>query len=215
LDAAARFDRYLALLLERNAQFNLTAIREPDEIRRRHFADSLELLKVCDFTAKRVADVGSGAGFPGLPLKIAEPSLELTLVEATGKKCAFLREVCDTLGLEGVTVLHARAEELGHGPLRERFDIAVSRGVARFSALAELCLPLVRVGGTFLAMKSDAAERAAAEGQLRALGGQPGGLRQYALPGGKQHCVFITQKYEPTPARYPRAWGQIKKEMIP
>ncbi len=203
-----KLERYLNLLLEANACFNLTAIREPEEIRVRHFEDSLRLLEAAPFAGKRVLDVGSGAGFPGLVLKIAEPGIILTLLDATGKKVRFLRSVCDDLGLTGVTCVHGRAEELGHdAAYRERYDIVTARGVAALPALCEVCLPFVRLGGAFLAMK-ETPETFPEAGRF---GGTPEDAFTYTLSDGRRHAVCRFRKTAPTPPEYPRAWGKIKR----
>jgi len=206
--ARQRLDNYLALLVERNKQFNLTAIREPDEIRIRHFEDSLRLLDAADFDCARVLDIGSGAGFPGLVLAIARDDVQVTALDATGKKVAFTREVCERLGLSNVTPLHGRAEELAHdSQYREIFDIVTARGVTALPALCELALPFARIGGWMLAMKehSDICEIASLFGGI---------MREpfaYTLPGGLEHTVIRIQKNAKTPPRFPRSWGQIKR----
>ena len=144
---------YAAMLAEKNKVMNLTAITDPAEVARLHFLDSAALLTLADFHGKSVIDVGTGAGFPGLPMRIIDPSIRLTLLDAQKKRIGFLREVCDALGLTDVACVHARAEEFA-AEYRESFDFAVSRAVAALPVLAELCLPLVKAGGSFLAMKS-------------------------------------------------------------
>ncbi len=149
--------RYGEMLIETNQVMNLTAITAPSEVARLHFLDSAALLGLLDFTNKSVADIGTGAGFPGLPLKIVEPSIHLTLLDSLQKRVNFLQGVCDDLGLSDVQCVHGRAEEFAAGH-REQFDIVTSRAVAALPMLAELCLPLVRVGGVFAPMKSSAAD---------------------------------------------------------
>jgi 16S rRNA (guanine527-N7)-methyltransferase len=202
-----QFDRYLQLLLSANAQFNLTAVRGPDEIRVRHFEDSLKLLGAADFAGKRVLDVGSGAGFPGLALRIARPSVRLTLLDATGKKVRFLQSVCDALGFSDVACVHGRAEELGHDPAyREQYEIVTARGVAALPALCEICLPFVRTDGVFLSMKETPETFSGAE----TFGGAQEEPYHYTLSDGRSHAVCRFRKKTPTPAKYPRAWGKIK-----
>ena len=200
-------ENYLRHLLTVNETLNLTAVREFEEAWVRHIEDSLALLDIADFRGKRVLDVGSGAGLPGLVLRIAEPSIELTLLDATGKKVEFLRGAVDMLGLDRVTCVHARAEEYAHGPARESFEIVTARGVAHLAALCEVCLPLVKIGGLFLAMKRDDTETAAAH--------LWGGTRReglwYELPGGLRHYAAVYEKVSPAPERVPRTWAQIKK----
>lgn len=202
-----QLDRYLALLLEANSQFNLTAIRDPDEIRVRHFEDSLKLLEAADFNGKCVLDVGSGAGFPGLPLRIAEPSVRLTLLDGTGKKVRFLQSVCDDLRFSDVSCVHGRAEELGHDKeWREQFDIVTARGVTALPALCELCLPFVKAGGVFLAMK----EMPESFDGVATFGGAPEAPYVYTLSDGRMHAVVRFRKISSTPAQYPRSWAKIK-----
>ncbi len=205
-----QFDLYLSLLLEANAVMNLTAIREPEEIRVRHFEDSLKLLGCADFRNRRVLDLGSGAGFPGLPLKIAEPSIALTLLDGTGKKVEFLRRVADALGLRDVACVHGRAEEYAHGPARESFDIVTARGVASLPLLCELALPLLKPGGVLLAMKSTAFESA----PYRLLGGERGEDYIYELSDGTLHNVITVLKITFTNKIYPRPWAQIKRKPL-
>jgi 16S rRNA (guanine527-N7)-methyltransferase len=200
--------RYLDLLLEANAKFNLTAVRDPDGIRVRHFEDSLKLLEAADFTGKSVLDVGSGAGFPGLVLRIAQPSVKLTLLDATGKKVRFLQSVCDALGFSDVSCVHGRAEELGHDKAyRERFSIVTARGVAALPVLCEICLPFVCPGGLFLSMK-EAPEIFTGADTFGAVREDP---YLYKLSDGRSHAVCRFRKTSPTPEQYPRAWGRIKK----
>ena len=150
-DAVPQLIAFSDRLLETNKVMNLTAITEPEEVARLHFLDSAALLTLADFRGKTVVDVGTGAGFPGMPLRLIEPSLRLTLLDSLGKRITFLQGCCDALGLTDVRCVHARAEEFA-GAQRENYDIAVSRAVANLRLLSELCLPLVKVGGQFLAM---------------------------------------------------------------
>ena len=212
-DAVQKLRRYADQLTETNRVMNLTAITEEDDIARLHFLDCAALLKMADFHGKRVIDVGTGAGFPGLVLKILCPDLELTLLDSLDKRIHFLQTVCDELSLTGVTCIHARAEEPSP-ELRGHFDIATARAVAGLNILSELCLPYVKRGGTFLAMKGpDCAEEVRAAKKAAALtGGQILEIRDYEIPGsGIHHAAVIVQKTGATPARYPRRWAQIKK----
>ena len=205
--------RYARLLEEKNRVMNLTAITEPEEIATLHFLDSVSLLRCADFRGKSVVDVGSGAGFPGLPLRIAEPSLRLTALDAQGKRIDFLQEVCRTLNLTDVACVHARAEEFARDH-RESFDIAVSRAVASLPMLTELALPLVKSGGLFLAMKSvdSGEELSGAARAVELLGGAVDGVRDYTIPGtAVVHRAILIRKIHPTPAKYPRAFAKIKK----
>lgn len=208
--------RYWELLAEKNKVMNLTAITDPDEAARLHFLDSAALLALADFRGKSVVDVGTGAGFPGLPLKILEPSIRLTLLDAQRKRVDFLREVCGELGLEGVECVHGRAEDFA-GERREGFDIAVSRAVAALPVLAELCLPLVKPGGTFLAMKSvDSNEELNAAGRaVRLLGGRLEPPMDYAISGTDiPRRLAIHTKIGETPKKYPRTFAKIKKNPL-
>lgn len=204
---------YGTALLETNRVMNLTAITEPDDVARLHFLDSAALLTLLDFRGSSVVDVGTGAGFPGLPLRILEPSIHLTLLDAQGKRITFLQGVCDQLGLGDVACIHARAEEFA-AQRRESFDFAVSRAVASLPLLAELCLPLVKVGGHFLAMKSvdSDAELASAARAIELLGGAPAEIRDYPIPGTDvTHRLVVVEKRRATPAKYPRPFTKIKK----
>lgn len=208
--------RYAALLEEKNKVMNLTAIKAEDEVARLHFLDSAALLKLLEFRNKTVVDVGTGAGFPGLPIRILEPSARVTLLDSLGKRVAFLREVCAELGLSDVACVHARAEEFA-AARRESFDIAVSRAVASLPVLSELCLPLVKAGGTFLAMKSvdSDEELRAAESAIALLGGRVAVIRDYAIPGTEiVHRAVLVEKVRPTPKAYPRPFAKIKKEPL-
>ena len=214
--AAGRLAEYGRLLLEQNRVMNLTAITDPDQVVDLHFLDSAALLTLgVDFRGKRLLDVGTGAGFPGLPLKILEPSLSLTLLDSLGKRVRWLETVAEALALEDVTCLHARAEEQALLPgFRDSFDFAASRAVASLELLCELCLPYVRPGGRFLAMKSvdsgpetDRAARAIAK-----LGGRLLPSVDYAIPGTQvRHRVVVVEKLSSTPKGYPRRWAKIQK----
>ena len=210
----AAFERYADLLVEKNAVMNLTAITAPAEIARLHFLDSLALLRLADFRGKRVLDVGCGAGFPGVPLLIGAPSVRLSLLDSTAKRMQWLSdELLPALGLEA-ECLTGRAEELIEGR-REAFDLCVSRAVARLNILCELCLPYVRVGGSFLAMKGPAAsdELAEAENAVRRLGGAVREIAEYPL-GDAVHRVVVIDKTRPTPPRYPRRYAKIKQSPL-
>ena len=214
--AAARLAEYGRLLLEQNQVMNLTAITEPDQVADLHFLDSAALLTLGeDLRGKRLIDVGTGAGFPGLPLRILEPSLQLTLLDSLGKRVNWLASVCNTLGLEGVECLHARAEEqaLVDG-YRDGFDYAVSRAVASLELLCELCLPYVKVGGAFLAMKSVDCGRELEEAAhcIKLLGARLEECRDYTIPGTDViHRLVVLRKVAPTLKGYPRRWAKIQK----
>ena len=208
--------RYADLLVEKNKVMNLTAITEPADIAALHFLDSAALLTLADWKGKTVADIGTGAGFPGLPLRIVDPSIRLTLLDAQNKRVEFLKEVCGELGLADVECVHARAEEFA-ADHREGFDLVTSRAVAALPLLCELCLPLVKVGGYFAAMKSvDAdAELASADHAIEVLGGAVDHVTDYAIPGTEvHHRVIFIKKCRETGKKYPRAFAKIKKNPL-
>ena len=208
--------RYGELLLETNKVMNLTAITEPRDVAALHFLDSTALLTLEDFHGKSVVDVGTGAGFPGLPLRILEPTIRLTLLDSLGKRVQFLESVCRELGLTDVSCIHSRAEEFA-GAHRESYDLAVSRAVAALPVLCELCLPLVKPGGKFLAMKSveSDAELAAAQHAIAVLGGAVEAVRDYAIPGTDvRHRLIVVEKVKKTPEKYPRMFAKIKKNPL-
>ena len=201
-------------LLEKNQVMNLTAITEPRDVAALHLLDSLALVKLAGLESQRVVDVGTGAGFPGAPLAIALPEARVTLLDSLGKRIEFLRETCGALGLENTRCVHARAEEFGE---REQFDWAVSRAVAPLPMLCELSLPLVRVGGRFLAMKSSHSQEEL-DGAGRAisiLGGRVDWVKDYPIPGAEiQHRLICIEKTTPTPRKYPRRFSQLKKQPL-
>ncbi len=208
----AQFAAYEALLLEWNDRISLTAIRSPRAIRIRHFLDALTCATATGpLDGRALIDVGSGAGFPGLPLKILYPGLRLTLVDSVAKKARFLELAAGELGLAGVTVVADRVETLGHDPaLREQYDWAVGRAVAEMRVLAEYLLPFCRVGGRLLAQKGEsaAAEVAAAAHALAELGGGAVTLTTVQLPETEEaHTLVVVKKIRPTPGRYPRRPG--------
>ncbi len=215
---AAPFDIFREELLAANEVMNLTAITDPDEVNLRHFADSLSLLSAYDFSDKRVIDVGCGAGFPGLPLRLARADISLTLLDALAKRIGFLQGVCDRLGLSDVDCIHARAEELAaKDEYREGFDIAVSRAVADLRMLSELTLPFVKVGGVFLAMKARDCEDEikCAENAIKTLGGELETRVDYTIPTTDiTHTVLVIRKENPTPARFPRRFAKIKSQPL-
>lgn len=209
-----QLDRYARLLVEYNEKVNLTAITDPEGIENRHFLDSLFLAAQPELQSS-LLDVGTGAGFPGLVAAIYRPGLELTLLEPTGKRLDFLRWACGELGLRA-RFLKERAEEAARKQWREQFPLATARAVARLDKLAEYCLPLVRVGGSFLAMKGEAAgqELAMAQAAIAKLGGQAGPGRSARLPGGELRWVLPVKKISQTPTLYPRNGGKIAKSPL-
>jgi 16S rRNA (guanine527-N7)-methyltransferase len=213
------FEWYAGALLEWNEKVNLTAITAPGEIGIKHFVDSLTCLLAMDLRkGDRLIDVGTGAGFPGLPLKIVRPQLKVVLVEATAKKAQFCRHVVGGLGLEGVDVLHARAEAVGHDPdHRQAYDWVVARAVASLPVLAEYLLPLARIGGLVVAQKGETgpAEVHAAEAAIKHLGGHVRQLRKIELPkvADTRYLVLI-DKVAATPAAFPRRPGVPSKKPL-
>ena len=210
---AEPLEAFARAVLEKNKVMNLTAITDEADFARLHLLDSAALLNVADFSGRRAVDVGTGAGFPGVPLRILCPDVRMTLLDSTGKRIDFLRETCAALGLGNVDCVHARAEEFA-AEHRESFDLAVSRAVAALPVLCELCLPLVKVGGQFLAMKSARSdeELEGAMDAIAALGGRLADVVDYAIPGSDvTHRVIVIDKVDRTPPRYPRAFGKIKK----
>lgn len=210
---------YLHLLLEWNQRFNLTAIDEPSEVIDKHFLDSLACTVALDLTrVERLVDVGTGAGFPGIVLKIAFPHLELLLLDSVEKRLRFLQRVAESLRLTGVTTAHSRAEDAGRDRRwRGAFDLATARAVARLNTLAEYCLPLVRVGGNFLAMKGPDIqdELAEAEVALQKLGAGAPLVRTLTLPGTSiGRSLVLAPKARPTPREYPRLAGTPKKHPL-
>lgn len=213
-DTAPQLERYGQLLAEKNQVMNLTAITDPVEVAQKHMLDCAALLGAARFQGKSVIDVGSGAGFPGLVLKLCEGSIDLTLLDSLQKRVDWLEEAAQTLGVS-VTALHGRAEELGKTPeLREQFDIATARAVADLRILCELCLPLVKVGGVFLAMKAeDCRDEVDAAGRcISLLGGRLLKSYTYQVPGTDlTRRVIRVEKIAPTAEQYPRRFARIQK----
>ena len=215
---ASEFEKYSKMLISTNEVMNLTAITDPEEVKIRHFADSLSLLSLYDFSAKRVIDVGCGAGFPGLPLKLGDKSIKLTLLDSLGKRIDFLSDVCNSLSLSDVECIHARAEEQAREEgYRESYNIAVSRAVADLSMLSELTLPYVKVGGVFIAMKAQNCEEELkiAEVAIKTLGGEVEEIKEYTLYNTDIiHKAIIIRKVSETPEKYPRRFAKIKSQPI-
>lgn len=198
----AAFDRYAEMLTERNEKVNLTAITDPDEVRVKHFTDSLAAIDLIK-TGATVLDIGSGAGFPGIPLKIARDDISVTLLDSVNKKVAFMNDVIADLGLKNIEAVHARIEDFPH---KGEFDVAVSRAVAELTTLAEYALPFVKVGGTFVAYKSEKAEAeaAAAGNAVALLGGRLREIREVNVAPGLTRKLIVVDKIDPTPLKYPR-----------
>jgi len=216
LAALALYEREL---VDWNARFNLTAIRDPQEIHTKHFLDSLTcLLAMREPLPGKLIDIGTGAGFPGIPIKIMLPKMQLTLVESVGKKAEFCRHVAKILDFHGVEVVQERAEALGQDSnYRERYDWAVARAVAILPVLAEYMLPLVRVGGSMLAMKGESgpAEAHSAEHAIRVLGGHLRQLLPVTIPGvAEERYLVLIDKVAATPGNYPRKVGTPAKHPL-
>jgi 16S rRNA (guanine527-N7)-methyltransferase len=200
-------------VIEQNKVMNLTAITEPAQVAILHLADCVSLLKVADLKGKKLIDVGCGAGFPGVPLKIACPETELTLLDSLGKRMHWLEEILPTLGVEASYII-GRAEEALEGR-REQYDFATSRAVARLNILLELTAPYVKVGGKVLAMKGAAAEEELleAKGAIKKLGLQLEGVHTFPLDG-TAHNVMVFRKVSSTPSQYPRRYSKIKQSPL-
>ena len=200
-------------VVEQNKVMNLTAITQPEQVAKLHLLDSISLLQIMDLTGKKVIDVGCGAGFPGVPLKIACPGMKLTLLDSLGKRMHWLEQILPTLGVEAECVT-ARAEE-AIAQRREQYDIATSRAVARLNILLELTAPYVKVGGFVLAMKGTAAEEELQEAKqaIKVLGLQTRQVETFPIDG-TAHTVIVLEKVAPTPAKYPRRYAKIKQEPL-
>ena len=214
-----QFLKYYELLVEWNGFMNLTAITDYDEVMKKHFVDSLSLIKTYDVSKKvKVIDVGTGAGFPGLALKIAYPNLQVTLLDSLNKRINFLNEVITQLGLTGVETIHGRAEDFAKpDKLREKFDLCVSRAVANLSTLSEYCLPFVKVGGEFISYKSEKIneEMAVAQKAINILGGKFDRSEEFTLPDSDIYRnLVVIKKVKETPKKYPRKAGLPAKEPI-
>lgn len=212
-----QFERYYNLLIEWNEKMNLTAITEKDEVAIKHFADSVSLLSVVDIPqGASIIDVGTGAGFPGIPLKIVRPDIKLTLLDSLNKRLIFLQNVCDELEFTA-EIIHARAEEGGQNEnLRESYNFAVSRAVAQLNTLCEFCLPFVKTGGSFISMKGPNAENEidTANNAVNILGGKIKKVNKFTLTDDSSRTVIQIEKIKQTPKKYPRHGGKIKKQPL-
>ncbi len=214
-----QFLKYYELLVEWNGFMNLTAITDYDEVMKKHFVDSLSLIKTFDITKQvKVIDVGTGAGFPGLALKIAYPNLQVTLLDSLNKRINFLNEVISRLGLKGVEAVHGRAEDFAKpDKLRGKFDLCVSRAVANMSTLSEYCLPFVKVGGEFISYKSEkiSDELEAAKKAITILGGEYVKSVEFTLPDTDIYRnLVVIRKIKESPKKYPRKAGLPSKEPL-
>lgn len=213
-----QFQKYFELLAEWNEKMNLTAITDENGVALKHFADSLSLLNFVDIPQNStLADVGTGAGFPGVVLKIARPDIKLTLIDSLNKRLVFLNEVCSQLGIDA-ELIHSRAEDGARDEkLRESFDFAVSRAVARMNVLSEYCLPYVKVGGAFCAMKGAQANEEFKESlnAINTLGGKLENKYFFELPeNGGERAIAVVRKVRNTPQKYPRQSGKIKAKAL-
>ncbi len=214
-----QFLRYFEMLVEWNQVMNLTAITDYEDVMKKHFVDSISLVKAYDLNkASTLIDVGTGAGFPGLALKIAFPQLEITLLDSLNKRIQFLNEVIRELGINGVETVHGRAEDVARpGRLRESFDLCVSRAVANLSILSEYCLPFVKVGGQFISYKSEkvAEESESAGAAIEILGGRINSQVEFKLPDSDIYRnLYIIDKIKQTPKKFPRKAGLPGKEPL-
>lgn len=212
-----RFDRYAEMLVDWNEKINLTAITAPDEIVIKHFVDSLLLLKAYDVPkGASMIDVGTGAGFPSVPVAMVRDDIRLTLMDSLNKRINFLKELSETLSVNAECV-HARAEEFGNKPeYREQYDVACARAVAHLRELSEYCLPFVKVGGAFVALKSVGLEQELDEAKaaIDILGGKVERISRFTLPDGAERAIAVIRKIRPTPKKFPRPYGKIKKNPL-
>ena len=217
VEQTEQFYKYMNLLIEWNEKINLTAITDPNEIILKHFIDSITILKYIK-DGSTVVDVGTGAGFPGIPLSIMNPTLKITLVDSLNKRLIFLQEVINELNLKNVELVHARAEEFGQNKkYREKFDIATSRAVANLSTLSEYLLPLVKVDGIVISMKAGNASQEIEDAKkaIRTLGGKINNINEFNLPQSDIGRTIITiDKIKETPSKYPRRAGTPAKDPI-
>lgn len=215
--ALERLETYAARMLKWNEKVNLTAITESSEVANKHFLDSLLFFDGFSYKAyNKIVDVGTGAGFPGMVIKIARPDFDVTLLDGTNKRLIFLSELASELGLTP-NIVHMRAEDAGRNPdFREKYDVATARAVAKMSVLSEYCLPFVRKGGSFIAMKGPTAKEELSEARkaILTMGGGEVQVKSHFLPDGSERCIVYVKKASQTPTIYPRNFGQIQKKPL-
>ena len=213
-----QFIDYKNMLLEWNEKMNLTAITDEKEVILKHFVDCLVICSGAELSGKKIIDVGTGAGFPGVPVKIACPDIDITLLDSLNKRITFLNELKNKLGLEKVDCVHMRAEDGGADKnLRESFDFCISRAVANLAVLSEYCLPFVKVGGSFISMKGPDVEEELNEAKkaIKVLGGEVVEVKKVVIPETDiTHSLIVIKKVKATPSKYPRKAGKAKKEPI-
>lgn len=214
-----QFEKYYELLVEWNKVMNLTGITEFDEVMQKHFVDSVAAAKYAEMEkVNRLIDVGTGAGFPGIPLKIVYPHIQVTLLDSLNKRIKFLEEVVDNLGLTGIETVHGRAEDAAKkAEYREQFDLSVSRAVANLASLTEYCLPFVKVGGKFVSYKSVSVDEEITQSKkaVYVLGGEIGKVEKFNLPeSDMERSLVIVEKKRSTPKKYPRKAGMPTKEPL-
>lgn len=207
------FDKYYQLLVEYNEKFNITTIIEKQEVYKKHFVDSI--LGLEEFCGKTLIDVGSGGGFPAIPIKIMKDDLDVTLLEATGKKCTFLNAVIDELQLKNIKVINGRAEDLAKDPnFREKFSLCSARAVARLNTLCEYCMPFVEIGGKFISYKANAEDEIIeAKNAIKTLGGKIDKVKNYNLEDAMRTLIVI-DKFSSTDKKYPRGNGKERKNPL-
>jgi len=210
-----KFNRFYELIVEYNSKFNITAIREKDDIYNKHFADSLYGLNLVSDNSK-IIEIGSGGGFPSIPLKIANDSLNFTLIESVGKKCDFLNIVINELNLKNIKVVNSRAEDyIKQNSIRENFDYVIARAVAKLNTLSEYCVPFIKVGGKFLAYKSDESEINESENAFQKLGVKVKAIHKYKISDNfDERSIIEIQKIKKTPSVYPRGQGKERKNPL-
>ncbi len=211
------FETYAKMLVEWNEKMNLTAITAEEEIAVKHFIDSISVLKYIDIKQNaKIIDIGTGAGFPGIPLKIMRPDIDLTLLDSLNKRLIFLEEVCKVIRAQA-DIVHARAEEFSQKPAyREKFDVAVSRAVANLPSLCEYCIPYVKKGGSFISMKGSDGEKelSLAQNAIAVLGGKADNVHTFTLPDHSTRTIITVSKISLTPAKYPRRGTKISKNPL-